>query len=81
MILEQNETFSASMTEKGYLFIIADATSNSSLVEAGILEARQIAVVLPNDAMNVFITLSARNLNSELLIIARGMWPLRPKES
>jgi len=75
VIIEQNEAFSASMTEKGYLFIVADATNESCLIEAGILRAKQIAVVLPNDAMNVFITLSARNLNADLLIIARGMAP------
>lgn len=75
VIVEQNETFASSMIEKGYLFLHADATSESALIEAGIQRARQIAVVLPNDAMNVFITLSARNLNADLLIIARGMAP------
>lgn len=75
VIVEQNEAFAPSMAEKGYLFLHADATSENALVDAGIDRARQIAVVLPNDAMNVFITLSARNLNPDLLIIARGMAP------
>ena len=34
-----------------------------------------MATVLPNDAANVFITLSARSLNKNLLIIARGELP------
>jgi len=34
-----------------------------------------LATVLPDDATNVFITLSARNLNSRLEIIARGELP------
>jgi voltage-gated potassium channel len=75
VIIEQNEAFNPSLVEKGYLFLHADATSESALTEAGIERANQIAVVRPNDAMNVFITLSARNLNAELVIIARGMAP------
>ena len=43
------------------------------MVAAEIDRARVLATVLPNDAANVFtITLSARNLNLDLEIIARG---------
>ena len=41
----------------------------------GIARARALATVVPNDAANVFITLSARNLNKSLEIIARGEAP------
>ena len=34
-----------------------------------------MATVLPNDAANVFITLSARSLNKQMQIIARGEAP------
>lgn len=42
---------------------------------AGIARARVLATVLPNDAANVFITLSARNMNPRIQIIARGEVP------
>ena len=42
------------------------------LAAAGIDRARALATVLPNDAANVFITLSARSLNRSIEIIARG---------
>lgn len=42
---------------------------------AGIARARALASVLPNDALNVFITLTARNLNPDLRIIARAEDP------
>lgn len=42
---------------------------------AGIARARVLATVLPNDAANVFITLSARNMNPSVQIIARGEVP------
>ncbi|MGE5260709.1 MAG: NAD-binding protein [Actinomycetota bacterium] len=41
-------------------------------MDAGIDRARILATVLPDDAANVFITLSARNLNRSIEIIARG---------
>ncbi len=49
-----------------------DATNEPTLEAAGIARARALATVLPNDAANVFITLSARNLNHDLEIVARG---------
>lgn len=59
----------------GYPCLTADATDEASLLAAGIARARVLATVLPNDATNVFITLSARNLNPGLEIIARGEIP------
>jgi voltage-gated potassium channel len=38
----------------------------------GIRRAKCLVTVLPNDAVNVFITLTSRNLNPQLQIIARG---------
>lgn len=60
---------------KGYLVLIGDGTDEQTLALAGIARARVLATVLPDDTMNVFITLTARELNSELEIIARGESP------
>jgi len=60
---------------KGYLVLIGDATDEQTLTLAGIMRARVLACVLPDDTMNVFITLTARELNAELEIIARGEYP------
>jgi voltage-gated potassium channel len=58
-----------------YFCLKGDATDEEVLKQAGILRARAVATVLPEDAANVFITLSARALNSGLTIIARGEIP------
>jgi voltage-gated potassium channel Kch len=60
---------------RGYLCIHADATEEQSLVLAGVERAATLATVLPDDAVNVFITLSARSLNSAITILARGEAP------
>jgi len=59
----------------GYLCHAGDATDETVLIAAGIARATFVATVLPNDAANVFITLSARALNPALEIIARGEDP------
>jgi len=59
----------------GHLCLNGDATEEDILIAAGIARARVLATVLPDDAANVFITLSARNLNPALEIIARGEAP------
>ncbi len=72
VVLEQNDHRVAQARAANYLCIQGDATQEAALEEAGVLRARALATVLPNDAANVFITLSARNLNRKIEIIARG---------
>jgi voltage-gated potassium channel len=75
VILERDEARSREAQALGYLCLRADATEEDSLRRVGIAHARALATVLPDDAANVFITLSARSLNRELMIIARGEAP------
>lgn len=75
IIVERNPDKIAEAESQGYLTLTADATDEASLKLAGIERARVLATVLPDDATNVFITLSARNLNPRLQIIARGELP------
>lgn len=75
VIIERDPTKFAMAQASGYACLTADATDESALLAAGIDRARVLATVLPNDATNVFITLSARSLNPGLQIIARGEIP------
>ena len=75
VVLEMNQPEVEHARTLGYLCLQGDATDEESLKAAGIERARTLATVLPNDAANVFITLSARSLNPELEIIARGELP------
>ncbi len=75
VILEQSEQKAADVRQRGYLCLVGDATDEQALRDAGIASARTLATVLPNDAANVFITLSARALNPRIEIIARGEAP------
>ncbi len=54
------------------LFISGDATRDEVLREAGIERATGLISVLPTDAENLYVVLSARVLNPELNIVARA---------
>jgi len=54
------------------LIIEGDATKDDVLRKAGIERARCLISVLPSDAENLFVVLSARVLNPNLLIVARA---------
>ena len=75
VVIERGDKRFAEVLELGYLCIQGDATDEAALEAAGIKRARALATVLPDDAANVFITLSARSLNAKLQIIARGEAP------
>lgn len=54
------------------LHIIGDATDDAVLKKAGIEKAHSLICALPNDAQNVFVVLSARQLNPDLKIVSRA---------
>lgn len=66
--------------DEGYLMHLGNATDETNLEAVQIHKARTLATVLPNDAANVFITLTARELNPNLTILARGEIPSTEKK-
>ncbi len=56
---------------KGVNQLVGDATDDAVLLEAGVQRARGLAIATPSDAVNVYVTLSARQLAADLHIITR----------
>lgn len=54
------------------LVLVADATRDESLTQAGIERARGLVACLSQDTDNLFVCLSARDLNPDLTIVARA---------
>ena len=54
------------------LYIEDDATHDETLLRAGITRAKALITALPDDSENVFIVLTARQLNPTLNIISRA---------
>ena len=53
-------------------FVLGNANEDEVLIQAGIERAGTLISALPNDADNLFVVLSARQINSELCIISRA---------
>lgn len=54
------------------LFVHGNASEDEILLSAGVQRAHTLICALPSDADNLFIVLSARQMNSELKIISRA---------
>ena len=53
------------------LYVEGDATEDKNLIQAGIARAAGIAICLPSDKDNLYITMTARMLNRKIRIISR----------
>ena len=73
VVIENNATLTATLNHKfSELVITGDSTQDEVLIKAGILRAKAIITTLPVDADNLFIVLTARNLNKNITIISRA---------
>ncbi len=72
IIIENNDERTAKAEKDGYPYLLADATSDEVLKEAGIERAKGLVAALGSDANNTFITLSARGLQPDLFIESRS---------
>ncbi|MEM8847322.1 MAG: potassium channel protein [Bacteroidota bacterium] len=71
VVIEKNKEI-IERHEDDILFIEGDASEDEVLLEAGIEQAQYLITTLPDDAGNLFIVLSARQLKKELFIISRA---------
>ena len=73
VILETDEFRIKEIEEdNGLLYINADATNDATLERAGIEKASSLITTLPSDADNLFVVLSARQLNKGMTIVSRA---------
>ena len=73
IVIEKSAELTGTMQHQySDLVINADATLDEVLLKAGILRAKALVTTLPVDADNLFIVLTARNLNPNLTIISRA---------
>jgi voltage-gated potassium channel len=75
VVIDADPTRLAQAEVLGYPVVAGDAAEERVLREANIAKARVLAVVLPDEAANVFVTLTARELSETIEIIARGEFP------
>lgn len=72
VIIELDENKAKKLREKGCNVIIGDATLSSTMKTAMISAAKAIAIVMDNDAKDLFAVLTARDLNKNIFIATRA---------
>ena len=72
IVIESNRARVEELMDQGVTVLVRDATLEESLREAGVEHARGLAACLPDDADNVYVVLTARDLNPKLHIVARA---------
>lgn len=72
VIIESNPAIISRLREHNYLVVEGDATDETALIKAGVKKAKGVLAMLPSDPENLFISLTARELNPLLHIISRA---------
>ncbi|MFH2054446.1 MAG: potassium channel protein [bacterium] len=72
VVLDRNINEATDLAEGSHAYISGDATEDDILLAAGIESAKCLVCTIPSDADAVYITLSARQLNPGIFIIARA---------
>jgi voltage-gated potassium channel len=71
LVVDRNDERVEWAMKLGMLAVLADATDDQTLREAGILRAKGLIATLQSDADNLFVILSAKALKPSLLVSAR----------
>ena len=72
IVVEKNPDLIPVMDGDGVYYVAGEATDEENLIKAGIKSARGLVAALASDAENVFLVLTARQLNPDLFIMARA---------
>ena len=72
VVIEKDEQVTQKHKDNSTLFILGNANDDEVLVRAGINRACCLISALPNDSENVFVVLSARQMNPDIRIISRA---------
>lgn len=72
VVIDRDEDRIAEALACGYMAVIGDTTDDQVLRDAGLEQARGIVCVTSSDAENVFITLTAREINPDVMIASRA---------
>jgi voltage-gated potassium channel len=72
VVLEKDPDLLYELEREGHLFLAGDATTDEILLAAGVERAKGLFACVSQDAENVYITLSSRQFNPSLTIIARA---------
>lgn len=72
IVIEKDKELLEELERENILYIEGDATGDEALQKASLQTAKSLITALPSDADNLFVVLSARQINKEFTIISRA---------
>ena len=72
VVIEKNKELADNFESELVPFVVGNANEDEILLQAGIERAATLICALPNDADNLFVVLSARQINKGITIISRA---------
>lgn len=72
VVVERDKEVIDVLESKGILYVEGDATTDETLLEAGVDHASNLITALPSDADNLFVVLTANQINKDCKIISRA---------
>jgi len=71
VVIDKSCDFDDIAQEQSFIYVVGDATEDETLEKAGITKAKGLFCSLSDDVDNLYLAVSARNLNPDLKIVAR----------
>jgi len=72
VVIDNNPEVIQKAQDEGFICFKGDATQDKILIKAGIKRAKGVVCVLPSDAENLYVILTAKELNQQVYIISRS---------
>ena len=72
VIVESDPEVAVMCREHGFLCVVGDATSEATLLEAGLMNAKALISALGEDSDNILVVITARTLQSGIFIVAKA---------
>lgn len=72
VVIDSDSSAEQLCLDEGYLVVRGDAEEDDVLEQAGVKRAKALISAIGNDAMNAFVVMSARAINSDLFIVAKA---------
>jgi voltage-gated potassium channel len=72
VVIDGNPEVIQKAQDEGFIYCKGYATHDKTLIEAGIKRAKGIVCVLPSDAENLYVILTAKELNQNIYIMSRS---------
>jgi voltage-gated potassium channel len=72
VVVDKEQNLKTNDAYKNALFLLGDGVDDATLLQAGIKHAKALITALPSDADNLFIVITAKQLNPNIKIISRA---------